>query len=70
MAIDREAVAEVWAPRFLSILRIVTALIFFEHGSQKLLGFPPRSGGNYPAMFSMSWVGAIASAPLVSQAKT
>ena len=31
----------VWAPRVLSILRIVAALIFFEHGSQKLLGFPP-----------------------------
>jgi putative oxidoreductase len=30
----------VWAPRLLSILRIVAALIFFEHGTQKLLGFP------------------------------
>jgi len=30
----------VWAPRVLSILRIVAALIFLEHGSQKLLGFP------------------------------
>jgi putative oxidoreductase len=29
-----------WAPRFLSILRIVAALIFLEHGTQKLLGFP------------------------------
>jgi putative oxidoreductase len=31
----------VWAPRMLSILRIVAALIFMEHGTQKLLGFPP-----------------------------
>jgi len=30
----------VWAPRILSILRIVAALIFLEHGSQKLLSFP------------------------------
>lgn len=30
----------VWAPRVLSILRIVAALIFLEHGTQKLLGFP------------------------------
>jgi putative oxidoreductase len=30
----------VWAPRVLSILRIVVALIFMEHGTQKLLGFP------------------------------
>jgi putative oxidoreductase len=29
-----------WTPRFLSILRIVAALIFLEHGCQKLLGFP------------------------------
>ena len=30
-----------WAPRALSILRIVTGLIFLEHGTQKFLGFPP-----------------------------
>ena len=30
-----------WAPRLLSVLRIVAALIFLEHGTQKLLGFPP-----------------------------
>jgi len=29
-----------WAPAVLSILRIVAALIFLEHGTQKLLGFP------------------------------
>jgi putative oxidoreductase len=30
-----------WAPRLLSLLRIVAALLFLEHGTQKLLGFPP-----------------------------
>lgn len=30
----------IWAPRVLSIVRIVTGLIFLEHGTQKLLGFP------------------------------
>ena len=29
-----------WAPIFLSILRIVAALLFIEHGTQKLFGFP------------------------------
>ena len=29
-----------WAPRILSILRIVSGLIFLEHGTQKFLGFP------------------------------
>jgi putative oxidoreductase len=44
----------IWAPRILSILRIVAALIFFEHGSQKLLGFPPTD--NPPAFLSLSWI--------------
>ena len=32
---------EKWAPYLLSILRIVAALLFFEHGTQKLFGYPP-----------------------------
>src|SRR5215831_11325228 len=30
-----------WTPYLLSILRIVAALLFFEHGTQKLFGYPP-----------------------------
>jgi putative oxidoreductase len=30
-----------WSPRLLSILRIVTAFLLIQHGSMKLLGFPP-----------------------------
>jgi len=29
-----------WAPRLLSILRIVAGFLFMVHGAQKLLGFP------------------------------
>lgn len=29
-----------FAPQLLSVLRIITALLFFAHGSAKLLGFP------------------------------
>ena len=47
------AALDLWAPRVLSILRIVAALIFFEHGTQKLLGFPPAA--NAPAFLSLSW---------------
>ena len=31
------------SPYLLSVLRIVIALLFIEHGSMKLLGFPPSS---------------------------
>jgi putative oxidoreductase len=43
------------APRMLSVLRIVTALIFLLHGSQKLLGIPPSE--NMPAFLSFMWIG-------------
>jgi putative oxidoreductase len=41
-----------WAPRVLSIVRIMAALLFLEHGTTKLLGFP---AGTQPAMFTLSW---------------
>lgn len=41
-----------WAPRVLAVLRIMTALLFFEHGSQKLLGFPPNPNPG-PPLFSL-----------------
>jgi len=30
-----------YSPQALAVLRIVTALLFIEHGTQKLFGFPP-----------------------------
>jgi len=40
------------APTILGITRIVAGLIFLEHGTMKLLGFPP---GMHPPMFSIFW---------------
>ena len=49
-----------WAPRLLSVLRIVSALIFLEHGAQKLLGFPPMPPGSpMPAPMTLLWFGGI-----------
>ncbi|HEU0135313.1 MAG TPA: DoxX family protein [Allosphingosinicella sp.] len=49
-----------WAPRLLSVLRIVSALIFMEHGTQKLLGFPPMAEGmSQPAPGSFMWFGGL-----------
>jgi putative oxidoreductase len=52
MTIDR--LEADWAPRVLSILRIVAALLFFEHGTAKLLGFPPSD--HSPEVLSLSWI--------------
>ncbi len=43
------------APHLLSILRIVAALIFIEHGTQKLFGFPAAPANGYPELFSLYW---------------
>ncbi|MBN7796340.1 DoxX family protein [Parahaliea mediterranea] len=47
-----------WRPRVLSLLRIVTAFLFMQHGAQKILGFPAPQ--NYPfELFSMSGVAGV-----------
>jgi putative oxidoreductase len=45
-----------WAPRVLSIVRIVSGLIFMAHGTQKILGFPAAAAADMvPPAFSMGW---------------
>ena len=48
----------VWAPRVLALLRIMVGLLFLEHGTQKLLGFPasPNPG---PALLSLMGIQGI-----------
>jgi putative oxidoreductase len=46
-----------WAPVFLSILRIVAALIFMAHGTTKLLNFPASEMS--PAVFSLPWIAGV-----------
>ena len=52
-----ETLETVWAPRVLSIVRIVSALLFFEHGSAKLFGFPPSNFS--PEVMSLPWIAGV-----------
>ncbi|WP_411287940.1 DoxX family protein [Phenylobacterium sp.] len=51
---------DAWAPRVLSILRIMAGLLFMEHGLMKLLEFPAAQPGLPdplpPLMLAAGWI--------------
>lgn len=46
-----------WAGEALSLLRIVTALLFLQHGTGKLFDFPPI--GMHPPTLSLYWIAGV-----------
>jgi putative oxidoreductase len=46
---------EKYTPEALSVVRIIVALLFLEHGSAKLLGFPPSPHGE-PEVMTLMWI--------------
>jgi uncharacterized membrane protein YphA (DoxX/SURF4 family) len=46
-----------FSPYLLSILRIIAALLFLEHGLAKFFGFPARTMAA-PALFDLEWFAA------------
>ena len=54
-----EAFIAEWAPRALSVLRIVAALLFIAHGTQKLFGFPAPPASGLPAPLTLIWDAAV-----------
>lgn len=50
-----EGMLTAWAPRVLSILRIVAAFLFMQHGTQKLFGFPAPQRSGFD-LFTLSGV--------------
>lgn len=45
-----------WTSEALSLLRIVTGLLFLQHGTAKILGFPYWKTLAFPEPFSMFWL--------------
>ncbi len=58
-----------WRPQFLSLLRIVTALLYLEHATQKLFHFPafPERACMPPPAGGFSWVMLIGILELVGR---
>jgi|ERR1041385_6077136 putative oxidoreductase len=48
-----------WTPHLNSILRIVTALLFMQHGSQKLFGIPPSGQGGPVTLLSVGGLAGV-----------
>ena len=48
-----------WTPRMLSVLRIVAAALFMQHGAQKLFGFLAPATASAPAFLSQMWFAGV-----------
>jgi putative oxidoreductase len=47
-----DRLSSVWAPRLLAVLRIVSALLFLEHGLVKVFGFPAGAAPGQQTLMS------------------
>ncbi len=49
-----------YSPQLLSVLRLIVGLLFMEHGTAKLLHFPPMEMfAQAPALGSMIWIAGV-----------
>ena len=48
-----------WSPRMLSVLRIMTALLYLQHGLAKLFGFPHVAMFDNLQSFSLVWFAGV-----------
>jgi putative oxidoreductase len=47
-----------WSGPIYALLRIVVGLLFLQHGTQKLFGWPPGGHGS-PEPWTQMWIGAV-----------
>jgi putative oxidoreductase len=48
-----------WQPQLLAILRIVVALLFIEHATIKLFGFPPGGQPGLQQVGTLLWIAGV-----------
>jgi putative oxidoreductase len=48
-----------WSPQILSVLRIAVSLLFMQHGTVKLLNYPPVDDYQFPELFSLRFFAGI-----------
>jgi putative oxidoreductase len=56
---ESEGFREVWAPRLLSIVRILLGLLYMQHGLSKYFGFPGPQPQNFQMISILGLAGAI-----------
>ncbi len=54
-----ESVRAEWTPRLLSVIRILVALFFLQHGMSKLFGFPAKPPADFQLLSLIGLAGAI-----------
>lgn len=57
--VDTSSLNSRWAPRVLSVLRVVAAVLFIQHGARKLYGFLAAQPGPAPELFSTMWIAGV-----------
>ena len=48
-----------WQPQLLAVLRIIVALLFIEHATIKLFGFPPGGAPGLQPVGNLLWIGGV-----------
>lgn len=48
-----DATCQIWAPRLLSLMRVIVGLLFIEHGTSKFFGFPSSEETGTVELFSL-----------------
>jgi putative oxidoreductase len=56
---ESPAFRDVWAPRLLSIVRILLGLLYLQHGLSKYFGFPAAAPQNFQVFSLLGLAGAI-----------